>query len=148
MITHPVLKIPNQKKRADYTKVTDPRNLPDSLGLGTVYFTQTPQCLLSYLAGRGCHAVAATHAGCSWHSSGWVWDSILPLQVPPRGSPRIQTTIEDETARSQLRDSQLSKACPSTVWPHRTVYHSYSILSTPHFAGSAFTNFALSHKKH
>lgn len=49
--------------------------------------------LAPYLAGQVCHAVAATRAGCSWHSSGWVWDSTLPPPVLPHGSPRIQTTV-------------------------------------------------------
>ena len=50
--------------------------------------------LAPYLAGRVCHAAAATRAECSWHSSGWVWDSTLPPPVLPRGSPRIQTTVD------------------------------------------------------
>lgn len=46
-----------------------------------------------YLAGQVCHAVAATGAGCGWHSSGWAWGSTLPPPVLPRGSRRIQTTV-------------------------------------------------------
>lgn len=50
--------------------------------------------LAPYLAGQVCHAVAATHAGCRRHSSGWAWGSTLPPPVLPRGSPRIQTTVK------------------------------------------------------
>lgn len=94
------------------------------------------QHLAAYLEGQGCHAAAATHAGCGWHSSGLGWGSTLPPPVLPRGSLRIRTTADRRRDHEEPGAHHLPKE-PQTLHPAELTLQ----YSTP------FTLFVLSYSK-
>lgn len=99
----------------------------------SVLHSDTP-VLAPYLVGRVCHAVAATHAGYRWRSSGWVWGSTLLPPVLPRGSPRIQTTVD---GRRRLWGAQghtpSCRAMDPVLQPHSMTCRSFNMPSTSCF---------------
>lgn len=100
------------------------------------WILSTNQCFVPYLAGQVRHAVAATHAGCGWHSNGWVWGSTLPPPVLLYESLKIQTTVNGRRrlwgVRGHIPPCVIFSHCAAdpALQSHQMTYHSFNTLGT------------------